>query len=55
MKILKQKRYIQKGPRIGIDYARPADRHAARRFWIDKKYIDDVISTYTTGRMLSDE
>ncbi len=37
-------RYIQKGPRIGIDYARPADRRAARRFWIDKKYIDDVIN-----------
>ena len=38
-------RYIQKGPRIGIDYARPADRSAARRFWINPKYIDDMIST----------
>ena len=37
-------RYIQKGPRIGIDYARPADRRAARRFWINPKYIDDVIN-----------
>lgn len=47
--------YIRKGRRIGIDYARPADRRAARRFWIDEKYADDVISTYTTGRMSSDE
>jgi DNA-3-methyladenine glycosylase len=36
---------IKRGPRIGIDYAKPADRRAARRFWIDKKYIDDVIHT----------
>jgi len=35
-------RYIRKGPRIGIDYARPADRRAARRFWIDSKYMDKV-------------
>lgn len=38
-------RYIQKGPRIGIDYARPADRRAARRFWVDGKYIPKRIST----------
>jgi len=37
-------RFIKKGPRIGIDYARPADRRAARRFWIDSKYIDKVIN-----------
>jgi DNA-3-methyladenine glycosylase len=43
--------YIQKGPRIGIDYAKPADRRAARRFWIDEKYIDNVIPTYTTGNI----
>ena len=36
-------RYIKKGPRIGIDYAKPADRRAARRFWIDEKYINDMI------------
>jgi len=34
-------RYIQKGPRIGIDYAKPA----ARRFWVDGKYIPKLIST----------
>ena len=39
------RRYIKRGPRIGIDYAKPADRRAARRFWIDEKYIDDVINT----------
>jgi DNA-3-methyladenine glycosylase len=38
-------RYIKKGPRIGIDYAKAADRRAARRFWIDEIYIQDVIST----------
>jgi len=38
-------RFIKKGPRIGIDYAKPADRRAARRFWIDEKYIDNVINT----------
>jgi DNA-3-methyladenine glycosylase len=36
-------RYIKKGSRIGIDYAKPADRRAARRFWIDQKYINDMI------------
>jgi DNA-3-methyladenine glycosylase len=36
-------RFIKRGPRIGIDYARPADRRAARRFWIDEKYINDMI------------
>jgi DNA-3-methyladenine glycosylase len=39
------RRYIKRGPRIGINYAKPADRRAARRFWIDAKYIDDVINT----------
>ncbi len=38
-------RYIKKGPRIGIDYAKPADRRAARRFWIDAIYLQDMIST----------
>jgi len=38
-------RYIQKGPRIGIDYARPADRRAARRFWVDEAYMQNMIST----------
>jgi DNA-3-methyladenine glycosylase len=37
-------RLIKKGPRIGIDYARPTDRRAARRFWIHARYIDEVIS-----------
>jgi DNA-3-methyladenine glycosylase len=36
-------RFIKKGPRIGIDYAKPADRRAARRFWIDEKYIDKEV------------
>jgi DNA-3-methyladenine glycosylase len=36
-------RFIKRGPRIGIDYAKPADRRAARRFWIDEKYINDMI------------
>ena len=40
-------RFMKKGPRIGIDYAKPADRRAPRRFWIDAKYIDDVILTNT--------
>ena len=40
-------RFIKKGPRIGIDYAKPADRRAARRFWIDTKYMGDVINTTT--------
>jgi DNA-3-methyladenine glycosylase len=38
-------RFIKKGPRIGIDYAKSADRRAARRFWIDEIDIQDVIST----------
>ncbi len=38
-------RYIKKGPRIGIDYAKPADRRAARRFWVEDKYIPKLIST----------
>lgn len=37
-------RFIKKGPRIGIDYATPADRRAARRFWIDEDYVQDMIS-----------
>jgi DNA-3-methyladenine glycosylase len=41
-------RFIKKGPRIGIDYAKPADRRAARRFWIDEKYIDEVINAIRT-------
>jgi DNA-3-methyladenine glycosylase len=40
-------RYIKKGPRIGIDYAKAADRRAARRFWIDAMYIQDRMSTNT--------
>ncbi|MGW8303839.1 MAG: DNA-3-methyladenine glycosylase [Desulfobacterales bacterium] len=40
-------RFIKRGPRIGIDYARPADRRAARRFWIDPKYIDNMILANT--------
>jgi DNA-3-methyladenine glycosylase len=39
------KRFIKKGPRIGIDYAKPADKRAARRFWIDEKYVCDIISS----------
>jgi DNA-3-methyladenine glycosylase len=41
-------RLIKKGPRIGIDYARPTDRRAARRFWIDETYVDDMISASTS-------
>jgi DNA-3-methyladenine glycosylase len=37
-------RFIKKGPRIGIDYAKPADRRAARRFWIEKTYVDHVMN-----------
>ena len=37
--------FIKKGPRIGIDYARPVDRRAPRRFWIDPEFIDEVINT----------
>ncbi len=36
--------FIRRGPRIGIDYAKPADRRAARRFWIDEKYIQEIMS-----------
>jgi DNA-3-methyladenine glycosylase len=35
-------RLIKKGPRIGIDYAKSADRRAALRFWVDEKYILDM-------------
>lgn len=38
-------RFMKKGPRIGIDYAKPADRRAARRFWVDENYIPKLIST----------
>ena len=38
-------RFMKRGPRIGIDYARPADRRAPRRFWIDEAYIQNMIST----------
>ncbi|MGD9054291.1 MAG: DNA-3-methyladenine glycosylase [Desulfobacterales bacterium] len=34
---------IRTGPRIGIDYARPADRHAALRFWINEIYLRDMV------------
>ncbi|MGD2100157.1 MAG: DNA-3-methyladenine glycosylase [Desulfobacterales bacterium] len=34
---------IRTGPRIGIDYARPADRSAALRFWVEETYRDDMI------------
>jgi DNA-3-methyladenine glycosylase len=37
-------RFLNKGPRIGIDYATPADRRAARRFWIDSKYLAEMIN-----------
>jgi len=40
-------KYIKKGPRIGIDYARLTDRRAARRFWIDEMYARAMISTKT--------
>lgn len=36
-------RFIKKGPRIGIDYAKPADRRAPRRFWTDEIYIRDMM------------
>jgi DNA-3-methyladenine glycosylase len=38
-------RFIKKGPRIGIDYAKPGDRRAAYRFWIDEVYLRDKMST----------
>jgi DNA-3-methyladenine glycosylase len=37
------KRLIKAGPRIGIDYAMPADRRAALRFRVDEKHIKDLI------------
>ena len=36
-------RSIKTGPRIGIDYARPADKPAALRFWIDEKNLRSLI------------
>jgi DNA-3-methyladenine glycosylase len=40
-------RYIKKGPRLGIDYAKPADRKAALRFWIDAMHLDAMMSAST--------
>jgi DNA-3-methyladenine glycosylase len=37
------RRFIKTGPRIGIDYARPADRRAFLRFWIDEEYVNNMI------------
>ena len=37
-------RSIKKGPRIGIDYAKPADRRAARRFWVEEKFMREMVS-----------
>ncbi len=37
--------FIKKGPRIGIDYAKSSDRRAARRFWMEEKYIREMSST----------
>ena len=36
-------RLIKKGPRIGIDYAKPADRRAALRFWVDEIHLRDLM------------
>ena len=38
-------RFIKQGPRIGIDYAKAADRRAARRFWIDQTYLRNKMPT----------
>lgn len=32
-------KYIQTGPRIGIQYATPRDREAHRRFWVDPEFL----------------
>ena len=37
-------RSIKKGPMIGIDYAKPADRRAARRFWVEEKFMREMVS-----------
>ncbi len=37
------RRFIETGPRIGIDYARPADKRAALRFWIEEKDLRELI------------
>jgi DNA-3-methyladenine glycosylase len=42
-------RFIKKGPRVGIDYAKPADRRAARRFWIDGTYSNEMINASLEG------
>ena len=41
--MLLPQRFIEKGPRIGIDYARPADRRAALRFWVNEKNLRRLI------------
>ncbi len=42
-------RLIKKGPRIGIDYAKAADRRAARRFWVDEKSLRRLIKKTQEG------
>ena len=37
------RRFIETGPRIGIDYARPADKRAALRFRIEEKDLRELI------------
>ena len=48
-------RFIKKGPCIGIDYARAADRRAALRFWIDEEYVNDMMNNDDMRRKLSDD
>ncbi|MGD8991129.1 MAG: DNA-3-methyladenine glycosylase [Desulfobacterales bacterium] len=36
-------RFVKAGPRIGIDYAKPADRRAALRFRVDEIYMRDTM------------
>ena len=36
-------RLIEAGPRIGIGYAKPADKHAALRFWVEEKNLRKLI------------
>ena len=48
-------RFVKAGPRIGIDYARPADKRAALRFWIDEEYAKNMVSNYDTNRRRSDD
>jgi DNA-3-methyladenine glycosylase len=42
-------RLIKKGPRIGIDYAKAADRRAARRFWVEEKSLRRLIKKPQEG------